>query len=148
MLLDVIRVWGPWAWFVGGLVLLGLEILAPGAFFLWFAIAAILVGFLDLAFGWAWQTEAIIFIVLSVVLVVFGRRYFARRAADVPTTMLNARAHRLIGLEAVLEEPVVDGRGRIRVDDTTWRVTGPDSPSGVRVRVVDADGAVLKVERV
>ena len=45
------------------------------------------------------------------------------------------------------DEPIVNGHGQVRVDDTNWRVTGPDLPSGTRVKVVAADGAVLKVEK-
>ena len=59
--------------------------------------------------------------------------------------LLNERAARLIGQSFVLAEPIVDGKGRIRVDDTNWRITGPDLPSGTRVRVTGNDGAVLSV---
>jgi membrane protein implicated in regulation of membrane protease activity len=33
----------------------------------------------------------------------------------------------------------------VRIDDTVWRVTGPDAPAGSRVKVVKADGARLTV---
>jgi hypothetical protein len=33
----------------------------------------------------------------------------------------------------------------VRIDDTTWRVIGPNMVSGTRVRVVHADGALLTV---
>jgi membrane protein implicated in regulation of membrane protease activity len=45
-----------------------------------------------------------------------------------------------------LERPIVDGIGTVRIDDTVWRVTGPDCPAGSRVRVAHADGANLSVE--
>jgi membrane protein implicated in regulation of membrane protease activity len=35
--------------------------------------------------------------------------------------------------------------GQIRVDDTVWRVTGPDCPAGTRVVVAGAEGATLRV---
>ena len=39
----------------------------------------------------------------------------------------------------------IDGSGTVRVDDTIWRVAGPDAPAGSRVKVVQADGANLTV---
>jgi membrane protein implicated in regulation of membrane protease activity len=39
------------------------------------------------------------------------------------------------------------GHGRLRLGDTTWAATGPDGlPAGARVRVVGAQGTVLRVE--
>lgn len=146
MITDLIEQLGPWSWMVGGLLLLGLEILAPGTFFLWFGVAAIVVGTIALVFDWAWQVQVVLFLVLSLVLVVLGRRYFAGWAKAAPETLVNDRAARLVGSTYVLAEPIVDGHGRVRVDDTTWRVTGPDLPSGQRVRVIGADGSTLKVE--
>ena len=40
---------------------------------------------------------------------------------------------------------VVDGTGTVRIDDTVWRIRGPDTPAGSRVRIVQADGASLTV---
>jgi membrane protein implicated in regulation of membrane protease activity len=33
----------------------------------------------------------------------------------------------------------------VRIDDTIWRVAGPDAPAGSRVKVVRVDGANLTV---
>ena len=146
---QIVDYLGPWTGFVGGLLLLGLEVLAPGSFFLWFGVSAIVFGIGALIFpGFAWQAELVVFVVLAVVLVVVGRRYFARAFPRARPSGLNERAVRIVGTETVLGEPIVDGKGRIRVDDTVWRIVGPDMPSGSRIKVVDADGAVLKVERV
>lgn len=56
------------------------------------------------------------------------------------------RAAQLIGRTAVLAEPIREGRGRIRLDDTVWRVSGPDLPAGSRVKVVSVQGTELHVE--
>ena len=61
--------------------------------------------------------------------------------------LLNERATRLVGQSYILGEPIVGGNGRIRVGDTTWRLTGPDLPSGTRVRIVGHDGSVLRADR-
>ncbi|UXN74809.1 NfeD family protein [Devosia sp. A8/3-2] len=68
----------------------------------------------------------------------------AETANDSP--YLNRRADRYIGREAVLEQPIIGGFGRIVLGDSVWRVAGPDLPAGARVRIVGSDGAVLKVE--
>jgi len=144
-MLETIAAIGPWAWIIAGIVLLVLEILAPGNVLVWFGVAAILTGLFDFATGYGWQVNFLLFAVLAVVLVVVGRRYFARRGAVSEQPYLNQRADGLIGRSQVLAEPIVSGEGRIRIDDTTWRVTGPDLPSGTRVRVSAANGAVLNV---
>ena len=58
---------------------------------------------------------------------------------------LNKRTEAMIGREFTLEKPIVDGSGTVRIDDTIWRVAGPDTPAGSRVRIVQADGASLTV---
>ncbi len=146
MLIEYAQNLGAWTWLIVGVALLALEIVAPGAFMLWFGIAAIVVGGLALLVAIPWQAQLILFVVLATVFVLIGRRYFSRSASKVASFGLNARGRRLVGTVVVLDEPVVDGRGRIRIDDTTWRVSGPDMPTGTRVRVVGADGALLSVK--
>lgn len=60
---------------------------------------------------------------------------------------LNRRPDQLIGRVVVVEEPIVHGRGRVRLDDTLWIADGPDAPAGAEMRVTAAQGAVLRVER-
>jgi hypothetical protein len=45
-----------------------------------------------------------------------------------------------------LTEPIINGRGRIRINDTMWRVKGPDLPTGTEVRVVAFDPVSLEIE--
>lgn len=145
---------GGWAWMLLGVVLLGLEVVVPGTFMLWFAIAAVFTGVVALvaeAAGWtwlSWQSEAGLFVVLSVVAVIAGRGWMSRRQAEPSDASgLNERAARHIGRRAQLTEALVDGRGRIDLDDTVWLVSGPDLPTGTTVRVTGADGVRLIVER-
>ena len=146
MIVDLIGRFGAWSWVVAGIILLALEVLAPGTVFLWFGVAAILTGVLALVTDFGWQVDVIVFVALAAVLVVVGRRVFSREKSPGERPFLNDRARRLVGTSYVLAEPIVDGRGRIRVDDTNWRITGPDMPSGSRVRIASADGAKLVVE--
>ncbi|MEP9354590.1 NfeD family protein [Xanthobacter sp. KR7-65] len=136
---------GPWAWFVLGGVLLVAEIAVPGAFLLWLGLAALITGALAYVVDLSWQIEVLLFAALAVMAVMVGRRISPApgKASDRP--FLNRRAEGLVGRVFTLDEPVVGGVGRIRVDDTVWRVEGPDLAAGSDVRVVSADGATLTV---
>jgi membrane protein implicated in regulation of membrane protease activity len=45
-----------------------------------------------------------------------------------------------------LSEAIVNGTGKIHVDDTMWKVDGADLPEGTQVRVTGVAGTVLTVE--
>ncbi|WP_020177511.1 NfeD family protein [Methylopila sp. M107] len=137
---------GGWRWIVVGLVLLGLELVAPGTFLLWLGIAAILVGLIALVIDPGWQVELIAFAVLGLAAAV-GWWVYGRpdNAAVSDQPMLNRRAERHVGKAFVLDAPIVHGDGRLRIDDTTWRVSGPDLPAGARVKVVAVEGITLVV---
>jgi hypothetical protein len=145
VILDLIETLGGWSWWVLGLVLLGIEVLLPGFFFLWFGIAAILIGLSALLVDWPWQMQVVGFVVLSLVTALIARRFVGTRNGDTADPHLNLRASRLEGQTFVLAEPIVEGRGRIRIDDGVWQVRGPDAPAGARIKVIGADGSVLTV---
>jgi len=138
---------GPWAWIILGVVLIGVELVAPGAFFLWLGLAAIATGLLDALLGLSWQAAALLFALLSVGAVVLGR-YVTRSKAQPETeaVTLNQRGQSLVGRVFTLETPIKDGEGRIRVDDSSWRVTGADRFAGAKVRVVRVEGTTLVVD--
>lgn len=150
MIASLVSELGPWSWWIVGLVFLGLEILIPGVFLLWIGLAAIFVGALSFAFWgtafWAWQLQLLIFAVLAVAFALIGRRLSGTNAeSDQP--MLNRRIEGLVGRTATLEEPIADGKGRVRLDDTTWIVQGPDLPAGAKVRITAAQAGGLMVDR-
>jgi membrane protein implicated in regulation of membrane protease activity len=137
---------GSWNWFILAALLLLLEVLAPGTFMLWLGLSAILVGAISLAVIWSWQAQVIAFAVFAVASIP-AWRYFARkveRAVDRP--FLNRRVEGYVGREFTLDKPIVGGVGTIHIDDTVWRVKGPDCPAGSRVRIARAEGADLLVE--
>jgi membrane protein implicated in regulation of membrane protease activity len=146
-MLDFFRGLGDWNWLIAGVVLLGLEVFVPGNVFVWFGVAAIITGAVAWLAALGWQIDLIVFVVLSVVLVLVGRRLFGRGNDPGEQPFLNDRTHRIVGSVYVLGEPIIDGKGRVKIDDTRWRITGPDMPSGSRVRVIGADGPVLTVVR-
>lgn len=138
---------GPWSWLIAGLVLIGLEALSPGIFLFWFGVAAILTGLADWLFDLPWQGNLLGFAALAGIAVLVGRRLTRRTGDDIPgDPRLNRRVEALVGRTFLLDRPILGGEGRIRVDDTVWRVAGPEMAAGSAVRVVRADGTTLVVE--
>ncbi len=149
-MMEIVNSLGGWNWIIVGFALLAIEILAPGFFFLWLGIAALVIGTSALLIAWPWQLQIIGFAVLSVASAYVGKTMMGYADDDGQTEdpHLNKRAARLQGRTFVLTEAIEHGSGRIKVDDSIWRVTGPDAPQGSTVRVVGGDGTVLTVEPV
>ena len=134
---------GPWSWLVLALVLAGIEVVAPGTFFIWFGAAALVVGLLALAVAMSWQVELVLFVVLSAVAVLVGRRFYGRASKE-GDGFANDRLGRQVGRFAVVDRAIEGGSGHIRLDDTVWRADGPDLPVGARVRITGhRDGRFL-----
>jgi len=144
--------WGAthWHWWILGMILLGIEVFAPGFFFLWFGVAAVVVGFILLIDpNLSWQLQIILYALLSVASLLVWRVWL-RSSLSPPTDQptLNRRAEQYRNRTLTLEQPIVNGRGRIRVDDSWWSVQGEDLPAGTSVRVVEANSTILQVEAV
>ena len=137
---------GTWNWLIFGVLLMALELLAPGVFLFWLGLAALLVGLLSFAIEPSWQTQLLMFAVFAAAAVPAWRR-LAKSEGSVSKSnpFLNKRTEALIGRVFTLEKPIVDGAVTVRIDDTVWRVAGPDAPAGSRVKIVQADGASLTV---
>jgi len=137
---------GVWNWFIAGGILLALELIAPGAFMLWLGLSALIVGVISLFIDWPWQAQVVTFAVCSLASIPAWRHFARKVEAPVDRPFLNRRAEGFVGRIFVLDKPIVDGVGTIRIDDTIWRVSGPDIPAGSRVKVTQAEGASLQVE--
>ncbi len=138
-----------WHWLALGFGLLVLEMLLPTEFILlWVGVAAVVVGALSWLFpGIGWRVEFILWGVLSVAAVLAWRKYRPLSfESERPT--LNRRGASYVGRVFTLSEPMRNGIGKLRVDDSQWRISGPDAPAGTQVRVVAAEGATLRVEKV
>lgn len=152
MIVNLIVQSGHWSWMVLGLILLVLEVLLPGIFLVWFGVAALVTGTVVLlfgsAFGLGWQVQLFVFLVLSVIFPLIGRRFFGSSKLEVDQPLLNRRGEQLIGQRAVLIEAIVNGHGRLKINDTIWRVTGDDMPIGTSVMITGFDHGALTVEPV
>jgi inner membrane protein len=137
---------GTWNWLIFGIILMALELIAPGVFLFWLGLAALLTGLVSFAFTPSWQVQILMFAIFAAAAVPVWRRVARHSAAgNANSPFLNKRADALVGRVFTLEKPIVDGAGTVRIDDTVWRVAGPDAPAGSRVRIVQADGASLTV---
>ncbi|MBM1171884.1 NfeD family protein [Microvirga arabica] len=147
MIRDAFISLGAWAWIILGVLLIGVELLAPGAFFLWLGLAAIATGLIDAVLDLSWQASALLFALLCVAAVILGRAVTRSKTQNEPQAeTLNRRGQSLVGRVFTLETPIKDGEGRIRIDDSSWRVTGADRFAGAKVRVVRIEGSTLVVD--
>jgi inner membrane protein len=146
-MLEMMIALGAWNWLIVGFVLMALELLAPGIFLFWLGLAALLTGGLSFVLLPSWQVQLLLFAVFAVAAVPLWRRMARGGTAEANATnpYLNRRTDALVGRVFTLEKPIVDGSGTVRIDDTVWRVSGPDAPAGSRVKIVEADGVRLTV---
>jgi hypothetical protein len=136
-----------WHWFIFALLLLILELFVPGAFFLSMGVAAGVVGVVLWLFPvLGWEYQFLIFGVLSVVTVMLWRRHMSDRPQISDQPHLNRRGEQYVGRSFTLQEPIVNGQGKIRVDDSTWKIHGTDRPAGSQITVTGVDGVVLLVQ--
>ena len=144
-LIEWIGQYGSWSWIVFGFVLLALELVLPGGVLVWLGASALVTGLLTLFVPIYWPLQFVIYGILALLSIWLWLRVRGQGAAtDQP--FLNRRADRYIGRELVLDQPILGGAGRLALDDTTWRITGPDLAAGAKVRIVAVSGAVLEVE--
>ncbi|MBF0610840.1 MAG: NfeD family protein [Magnetococcales bacterium] len=138
-----------WHWWIGAVVFLILEVTTPAFFFLWLGIAAAMTGMLLLFFpDMGWKSQCMWFSGLALVSIAFWRFFMRRHPTVSELPVLNRRSSQYVGRVVVVSEAIVNGMGKVRVDDSTWKVQGPDCPAGANVRVVAALDAVLQVELV
>jgi len=135
-----------WHWLIGAAAFAVLEIAIPAMVCIWLAAAALGTAAIAwLAPSLSWEHQALIFAGLAVASVAIGRLAFARIREQSGRVHLNRRAEIYVGRTFTLERPIVDGRGRLKVDDSLWLVEGPDLPAGTRVQVTGVDNTLLRV---
>lgn len=141
--------WGQahWYWFAGGVLLIALEAVAPGAVLLWFGVAAICTGFVALFTDASLDLQTLNFAVIAVISTV-GFRYWSKqnpREHDPAADRLNQPGQDLIGRRLVLATAIENGSGRVKVADSSWRCHGPDLPEGAAVVVTGVESGSLIV---
>ena len=142
-----------WLWFIlGGLLLAAEVLIVPSGFLLCIGTAACVVGgisfFANLPLVW----ELSLFALISVISCYGWWTILRKRRGGVDHadgSALNVKTQQLAGYRAVLAEPLKNGRGRLRVNDSSWPVEADaDYPAGTRVEVVEVRGITLKIKAV
>ncbi len=138
-----------WHWLILALLLIILEIVIPGAFFLWMGVSAGVIGLiLWISPDISWESQLLLFSVISVVSIALWRIRLNKHPTESEDNTLNARTTQYIGRVFTLVEPIEDSYGKIHVDDSYWQVSGPNCEKNKKVKVISADGMTLKVEPV
>ena len=136
-----------WAWLTLGVALAGLEMLLPGYYLIWVAVAALITGVLTALTPITLPLEVASFAVLAVITVYSARRFLSDNPIVSSDPLMNRRGARLAGQMAVVVQAISHGSGRVRVGDGEWNVRGPDTAEGEWVKITGNDGATLIVER-
>src|SRR5579871_5100409 len=129
-------------WLVVGLLLLGIEILAPGVFMMWLGLAALGAGLITFFIGIGFEFQVVAFALLSAVSLAIGLRFRH------PPARLNTQHAGLAGRSTTAL--TFHGReGRVRLGDSDWAARVPtdvaEPAAGSRMRVEGVDGTVLIV---
>ena len=135
-----------WLWLIGGVLLLILEVIAPGFFLVFIGAAAIATGLFTVLFGLGSAPQLALFALYAVIAVMVGRKFYANRSADSTDPLLNDRVGRLVGKSVTVVAAVDEHGGRVRVGDSEWSARGGPAAAGERVRITGIDGNCLKVE--
>ncbi|MEO6688585.1 MAG: NfeD family protein [Dokdonella sp.] len=139
-----------YGWWIAALVLIAAEMILPGYFLLWIGIAAGVMGVVTLiAPSLPAIAQAVAFALLALASCLVYWRYIrplAEQRDDQP--LLNRRGKKLVGERFVLIEPIVNGRGKVKVGDGQWLAEGPELPAGSEVEVLSVDGTTLRVRSV
>lgn len=135
-----------WIWLILAVIFGIGEIVLPGVFLLWIAIAAALTGGITMLLGISVPVQVILFAILCLIATYAGRRWYTNNPVESQDPLLNDRAARLIGETVTVVEPIQSGHGRVKVGDGVWSCRGVDAPVGAVVRVTGLVGNDLLVE--
>lgn len=147
-MLSEIELAAHWWWLILAVILGVGEIIAPGVFLIWVAMAAGLTGVITWLTGVPPAIQFLLFAIASAAMAWAGRRWYLGNPVASSDPLLNDRAARLIGQTVIVMEPIAHGRGRVKVGDSVWSASGPDAPEGAAVKVTGFKDGVLVVEAV
>ena len=136
----------PWHWLTAAVLLLVIEMVVGSYYLLWVSFSAFLVAIVQWIFGIAWGAQMVLFTTVAILSVVAWYIYDQKRDKTNTRPTLNKRGHQYIGRTFQLSDAIVNGVGKIKVDDSSWKVQGDDAPINTAVKVKDIDGTELIVE--
>ena len=136
-----------WYWLGLAAILLILEVITGSGFLLWIGMSASLVGVaLWFVPDLSWITQLLAFAALSIITGLTWWFYLRKNPIRTDHPTLNRRGEQYIGRVFTLDSPIVNGIGKVHVDDTMWRVHCVDAAAGERIRITSVDGVILNAE--
>ena len=135
-------------WLTLGGLLLAAEMLGSNGYRLWSGVAGVVTGLLIWAIPLSWEWQGTLFAVLTLLAAWrwskwLRKRMRQQRPAD---AQLNQRGQQLVGRRFTLDSALENGRGHVRVGDSSWPVLADeDLAAGCKVEVVAVEGITLRV---
>lgn len=137
-------------WLSLGGLLLAAEMLGGNGYLLWSGVASLVTGLLVWVVPLGWESQGALFAVLTLLAVWLWWRWLARRVSRQSNTggsVLNQRGQQLVGQRFILDEPLLNGRGHLRIGDSSWPVRANDDLSaGTLVEVTAVEGITLHIK--
>lgn len=137
-----------WIWLIVGLALAALEMVVPGVYLIWMAMAALAIAALAFVSGPPLAMQIIAWVSLSLIFAFSAKRWLRDRPIISSDPLLNNRTGRLVGETALVTKAIESGSGRVKVGDGEWNARGSDADIGTRVRIIGSRGSDLLVEPV
>ncbi|PCJ32296.1 MAG: hypothetical protein COA90_03315 [Gammaproteobacteria bacterium] len=136
-----------WHWWMLAVAMVILEMLAPTFFALWLGVSAFITG-LALYFmpEMSWESQVFLFSVLALLSIIAWRSYYKKNPIETDEPLLNRRGEQYVGRVITLQDPIVDGQGKVKVDDSTWKIEGDDCPAGTKIKIIKVNNVVFQVE--
>ncbi|XWJ91114.1 NfeD family protein [Phytobacter ursingii] len=136
-------------WLSLGGLLLAAEMLGGNGYLLWSGVAAVVTGMLVWVVPFGWELQGVIFAVLTLIAAWLWWLWLSRRVREQKPAdaSLNQRGQQLVGRRFILDNALVNGRGHMRVGDSSWPVSAEsDLPAGSKVEVIAVEGITLRVK--
>lgn len=134
-----------WIWAAIGLLLAAAEILVPGVYLVWLAVAALLTAVMTFVLDPGVPLQIVNFVFLSLIIAFSARRILRDTPIFSADPLMNKRGARLVGETALVVQDFAGGSGRVKLGDSEWLARGVDMKTGERVRVTGSEGSILLV---
>ncbi len=139
-----------WHWLVLGMVLIGIEMMTPTFFLLWFGLGALLVGALVAVTPLGFAAQVLAWAAASLVMTVTWMKYFK----NPNRTAAGQAKEGVLGVTGLVSRAIPDmGKGEILfqrpvLGSDRWPAVADRAiNAGEKARIVDVMGQTLKVEK-
>ncbi|MGE4336132.1 MAG: NfeD family protein [Pigmentiphaga sp.] len=129
----------PWVWLIGGVLVAGLEIFAVGSYYLiWIGLAMIVTGIGVGLYPAMPLSVQLLVLIAGILGTTFAGVRAHSRSKRLSSPTINLGLARYRGKEVRAVGPFVNGRGRVRVGDTTYAARCNQAADDGQILVVDS----------